>query len=411
MRVLRGRKKSSWGAIRLATLWAILLAVPFSLLSYRMGLADGWLPDSSVVDPTTGQTLDSTKASNVIENNKLSEDSLRIGGIANTRHNLTMSYLAPERAALMDRFRNNYFEVCVYCHTPHGANSSAAAPLWNRTVAQRNYILYNQDQSTSSTTFASPTATDLKYTQPGPNSLTCLSCHDGATAIDSIINMPTQLTATNLRAGYNAAQETTVDNEFLDAWSGNLLRMPGPGDPSDTGEVTSHAGFNTQDSGSLCLTCHNPNSLPPFDAPDFQILSIGDQFNAGVIGNARADYLADDHPIGVTYPTTFGPDIDYREPDVSTAKMAFFDDNGNGRLDPNEVRLYDTGDGYEVECGSCHDPHGIKVGGDDNNELIPSFLRVGDFDNRVSRATGLGPSRSQVSANQGSKLCLTCHVK
>ncbi len=411
MLVSRGWKRSSWGAVRFATLCAILLAVPLSLFSYRIGFADGWLPDTSVVDPTTGQTLDSTKAPNVIENNKASQDGLRIGGIANTRHNLTMSYLTNERSAIMDRFRNNYYEVCVYCHTPHGANSTAAAPLWNRTVAKRNYVLYNQDQSTSSTTYYQGTGSGLKYTQPGPNSLTCLSCHDGATAIDSIINMPTQLTATNMRAGYSAAQESTVNNDFLDAWSGNLLGMPSPGDPNSTGDVTSHAGFNTQESGSLCITCHNPNSLPPFDAPDFEVLSIGDQFNAGVTNNARANYLADDHPIGVTYPTSFGSDVDYREPDVSAAKIAFFDDNSNGRIDPNEVRLYDTGDGYEVECGSCHDPHGIKVAGDDNNELIPSFLRVGDFDNRVSRAAGLGSDRSQVSANQGSKLCLTCHVK
>jgi len=411
MFVSRGWKKPSRGAARVATLCAILFAVPLSLLSYKVGFADGWLPDNSEVDPDTGQTLDSTKAANVIENNKASEDGLRIGGIANTRHNLTMSYLLPDVAARMDRYRNNYFEVCVYCHTPHGANSTAAAPLWNRTVAQRNYILYNQDQTTSSTTYSQASGSDLKYTQPGPNSLTCLSCHDGATAIDSVINMPTQLTATNLKAGYSVQQESTVNNDFLDAWSGNLLGMPGPGDPSTTEEVTSHAGFNTQDSGSLCITCHNPNSLPPFDAPDFEVLSIGDQFNTGVLNNARADYLADDHPIGVTYPTSFGPEVDYREPDVSTAKIAYFDDNSNGRADPNEVRLYDTGDGYEVECGSCHDPHGIKVGGDDNNELIPSFLRVGDFDNRVSRAAGLGSDRSQVSANQGSKLCLTCHVK
>ena len=25
-------------------------------------------------------------------------------------------------------------EVCVFCHTPHGANTSASAPLWNKGV-------------------------------------------------------------------------------------------------------------------------------------------------------------------------------------------------------------------------------------------------------------------------------------
>ncbi|VAX15597.1 hypothetical protein MNBD_NITROSPINAE01-1335, partial [hydrothermal vent metagenome] len=38
------------------------------------------------------------------------------GSITNTRHNLTMSYSG--NASVMNLSRNDYADVCVYCHTP-----------------------------------------------------------------------------------------------------------------------------------------------------------------------------------------------------------------------------------------------------------------------------------------------------
>ncbi|OGT04398.1 MAG: hypothetical protein A2143_07660 [Gallionellales bacterium RBG_16_57_15] len=104
------------------------------------------------------------------------------GSIANTRHNLSMLVLGAQGAALHNGVRNQYEEVCVYCHTPHGANQTATAPLWNRTIKVTNYQTYNELGTTSLTQDVADT--------PGGASLACLSCHDGQTAIDSIINMP-----------------------------------------------------------------------------------------------------------------------------------------------------------------------------------------------------------------------------
>ena len=51
--------------------------------------------------------------------------------------------------------------------------------------------------------------------------------------------------------------------------------------------------------------------------------------------------------------------------------------------------FYDSGNGFRVECASCHDPHGVpaKGGGPFFNK---TFMRV---------------------SNDGSDLCLTCHIK
>jgi len=58
---------------------------------------------------------------------------------------------------------------CQYCHAPHRANITVAgAPLWNRNTP-----------ATIPTGYTSNTVSSQNA--PGANSITCLSCHDGAT--------------------------------------------------------------------------------------------------------------------------------------------------------------------------------------------------------------------------------------
>lgn len=97
--------------------------------------------------------------------------------VANTKHNL--SYLATITAGNMNRYFTQYNEVCVYCHTPHNANSDTSAPLWNRNMPTGSYNMYTS--STMDSTMDS---------SPAGVSLACLSCHDGTIAVDSIINPP-----------------------------------------------------------------------------------------------------------------------------------------------------------------------------------------------------------------------------
>ena len=271
----------------------------------------------------------------------------------------------------MALFRNQYVEVCVYCHTPHGANqlspnsTKSALPLWNRTINTNQYTIYDK-----------PRTLERPITQPGPNSLTCLSCHDGTISIDSIINMPGS-------GGYNAAQQdvNTVDNAFLNSWAATGKGAGPQGDHYRLGP-SNQAGF---DQAPNCTFCHRGDTLP--------------DFTGFVIGTN----LKDDHPVGVLFPTEFGPGVDFNQPTAEIpGKMRFFDKNGDGKADTNEVRLYDTGDGYEVECGSCHDPHGVPSDGK-GTRFNPSFLRVNN---------GIAPGSPETALSAGpSALCLTCHLK
>lgn len=266
--------------------------------------------------------------------------------IGNTRHNMTQRQLSGGGPAgvTMDQYRSDYGEICVYCHTPHGA-SPVQLPLWNRTIKATTYTTYS---ALGTSTITQP------ITQPGVNSLSCLSCHDGQTAVDSIINMPGS-------GRYQASQATSQDNTFLNTWT----------NPSGVGPGA-HAGL----AAGECLACHSASAgVLGAGATDFTVFVIGTD-------------LSNDHPVGVRYPAT-GPGVDFNATTGTHGSMKFFDNNGNSRPDSNEIRVYDTGGGAEVECASCHDPHGVPSGGA-GSLFNASFLRV---------------------TNAGSAVCLACHVK
>lgn len=308
---------------RLQLTWrAVLLALALALATLGQAQADVDLP---------------TKFSNS-------------GSIANTRHNLTQRQASGggPSGVLMDPYRNDYAEVCVYCHTPHGANANVTLPLWNRTIKATTYTTYAALGTVSLT---------QPVTQPGPNSVACLSCHDGQTAVDSIINMPGS-------GGYRAGQATAQSDSFLNEW--NNARGP---------DATVHLGLDPSASAG-CLACHSSGAgFVGAGASDFSVFVIGTD-------------LRNDHPVGVRFPTT-GPGVDFKPTTGARGNLRWFDSNANGAPDTREVRIFDSGDGYEVECASCHDPHGVPSGGA-GSPFVPSFLRV---------------------ANSASALCLTCHTK
>ena len=311
-------------------------------------LADGW-------DPTSVATT--------------------INSIVNTRHNLTISF-SPDKRAFMNIGRNDYNDVCVYCHTPHGANKQIQAPLWNRTVNPGTYTIYDKETTIG---------LEGRMSLPGPSSLTCLSCHDGTIAIDSVLNMPGS--GMNPQNGSISNAEVGFSNQaFLNTWSG-----AGGAGPSGV-HFTLGPELGQGDKSSACAFCHD-GSLLASGVPDYSVFMLGED-------------LRNDHVIGVRFPTTFGPGIDFNEPDVVIpGKWAFYDTNANGYAEKNEVRLYDTGDGPEVECASCHDPHGIPSNGV-VTRFNPSFLRV---NNGITDTSTLGTAG--ITSNGPSALCLTCHAK
>lgn len=90
------------------------------------------------------------------------------------------------------------------------------------------------------------------------------------------------------------------------------------------------------------------------------------------------------HPVGVKYPT--GVNESFNQPNGRNAGLTFFDRNGNGQPEREEIRLF--GNAATVECDTCHQEHGNTTA--PVNAVRKHYLRMD---------------------NAGSALCSTCHNK
>ena len=82
-------------------------------------------------------------------------------------------------------------ETCVYCHTPHQSRADGPIPLWNKPATDleltNGFKMYG---ATTTNTAGTTIAGTQTAQQPQNQTLACLSCHDGVTAFDSLINNP-----------------------------------------------------------------------------------------------------------------------------------------------------------------------------------------------------------------------------
>jgi predicted CXXCH cytochrome family protein len=196
--------------------------------------------------------------------------------IVDSKHNLSASGSGSIKAVSEQ-------EICIFCHTPHGASPSAQ--LWNHELtSQQSYELYSSDYLLSRS-YTSPS-------QPNPRSKLCLSCHDGTVALGSVFNlrgssgviemqsngapittMPTHAAGyigTSLKddhpVGY--VYDTSKDPELVvRSWPWNTPVRLDPDAPDGTVEChTCHDPHNDQygkflrmsnDNAGLCTFCHN----------------------------------------------------------------------------------------------------------------------------------------------------------
>jgi len=163
-------------------------------------------------------------------------------------------------------------EVCVVCHTPHGAVTGLTAPLWNHEVTTTTFTLYTS------------ASLDATSNQPDGSSKLCLSCHDGTVAMDNFGGQTggtkfiggNDLLGTDLSSEhpvsftYDAALATTDGGLFdpITTSSGvgstinaDLL-LAGKVQCSSCHDVHNGSGVakllvKSNAGSALCLTCHN----------------------------------------------------------------------------------------------------------------------------------------------------------
>ena len=235
-------------------------------------------------------------------------------------------------------------EVCIFCHTPH--NAKPAVPLWNKVNPTQTFKMY-----TSSPTLSTEAKRDR---QPGPESLLCLSCHDGRTAI-------------------NVLHNSSVGFDSGDG-SGDK-RVPMYGFPTGTDP-------NNPNPQALAL-----GSLPTFGTSYRVNLGKTGDTGAAVYDGSN---LMDDHPISFSYTKA------QTEKTSQLNGLATVNAKSGGK-----IRFF--GSDNRLECSSCHDPHvdyGYDFDGLDTNTYA-NHTPQGDH--------ALRPFL--VMSNDNSAMCFACHNK
>ena len=247
--------------------------------------------------------------------------------------------------------------ICVFCHTPHGSDTGASAPLWNRALDTAQTYQRYSDLGTATL--------DGAEVAVGSVSLACLSCHDGTQAMDAVFNTPGSGMGSNFNGTFSPATATPL---------GNNVTMAGTPVPNLGTDLRNDHPISIQYAGGGCST-GNVNCT---------VLDFGD-----------ADFVEPQ--------TTQINNIQFWWLDVATAGLgATGTFNGTaGQREKHDILLYTrdrttagadgtlgTADDVTttepfVECGSCHDPH--------NGGTTPvNFMRVN---------------------NANSAVCLACHNK
>ncbi len=236
----------------------------------------------------------------------------RVSDVRGTRHNLSVNGPGTTRAAA-----GGTSEVCVFCHTPHGATqadqgaAAMRAPLWNRRVpAGSTYTPY------TSSSMDSQTIVDGFNATPGGSSKLCLSCHDGTLAIGNVNVL-------------NGNQNATIP-----------MTGTGPGGTMPAGEGTA-SGFTRY---------------------------LGTD-------------LRNDHPISVTYTSALATRDGELRPVDAQQRWPAGSGSVLGLRSPGFkplLPLEPTGNGNlgQVQCATCHDPHTRELDASKGNQ---KFLRAQRF--------------------------------
>lgn len=243
-------------------------------------------------------------------------------GIKDTRHNLGSTNTIGVTAAGTANTFSGTAEICIFCHTPHGGDASAAVPLWNRTLA--NPTSFTRYSSLGTATF------DAAEAPVGSVSIACLSCHDGTQAMNVVINAPgsgsVAMTGTWIGTNVNATGYMQQNGSYNFPKLGTDLRDDHP-------ISMQYGGGGISDNNII-------DGVVTVDT-DFAPVA---QSVAGSPGNGKVNWRV-----------------------LGSGKRVWWVDTGTSGQQKTDLTLYSRTDGSGgtfqginqpfVECASCHDPH------------------------------------------------------
>lgn len=266
-------------------------------------------------------------------------------------------------------------QVCVFCHTPHGASTSASAPLWNKPIQANAGSGEGIDNSTAGASFKryASTTLDASNAAVGSVSIACLSCHDGTQAMNAVINVPGSGTSD---------QSGELTSAMVDDSTGTI------GIPNLGTDLSNDHPISMQYAGGGCNAtdgaCANGDLKDKdFVAPAYQSVNGTPMWwvDVGTTGSNYNGNVDPTHSGGAGTVTGVAGTREKTDMILYTRTADFVkDSDGNGFA---ETIISNAVTEPFVECASCHDPHQTV-------SQPVQFLRID---------------------NTGSNVCLACHTK
>ena len=341
--------------------------------------------------------------------------------IINSVHNLSATGPGEVRATTES-------EICIFCHTPH--NSLPSSPLWNKEDPGYAYILYH-----SSTAEAVPG-------QPDGASILCLSCHDGTTALGSVLSRSTDIGfsggVTTLPPGRsNFSTDLTNDHPVSFDYTTGLAAADGQlKDPTAIiPPVSLHNGrmqctschdphrnltndflLLTNQNSELCFSCHNRdfwsfsthststatwNGNGPDPWPHTDYLNVAENacenchspHNAGNSQRLLNELAEENNCLPCHNGNVASTNIASELAKPYLHNVYAYNLEHDAAEDPLVLTLH-------VECEDCHDPHAVS------NTVALAPLANG----RLSGVKGVDQSGNPVDPIQYTyELCYRCH--
>ncbi|TKB48293.1 hypothetical protein FCL40_13160 [Ferrimonas sediminicola] len=275
-----------------------------------------------------------------------------------TKHNLSAGSGNEVRASGED-------QLCVFCHTPHGAASSAQAPLWNRQLPQgASYQAYSSS-SLQATTEA-----------PGGASKLCLSCHDGTLAIGAVNvangQVAPTLTMTGAAAGgmmpsggglttgntRNLGTDLSNDHPISFTFDTELAARDGElYDPEAVAHIGTRSGGDypllplDHDSKVQCTSCHDPHQYD--EATGNTKFLRGQRLQQQPPGGAGFDAANDMICLGCHQKSGRAWSESVHASNL-TASYSYTDTAADERGFPLGTKVWQAG------CLNCHDSHTVQ---------------------------------------------------
>jgi predicted CXXCH cytochrome family protein len=158
------------------------------------------------------------------------------------------------------RATGNTGDACAGCHTPHSANTSYKAVLWNRTYVPTATTFTQVYDATINADFKGGA---VSLGAGSAVSLLCMSCHDGTSALNAVIDVPngTTFKTTTVSTATRLGTDLSNDHPVGFSYDASITGQGTPAKLVQSPDATKVKLFGAAGARRVeCASCHDAHT-------------------------------------------------------------------------------------------------------------------------------------------------------